>query len=69
MSGLLFGIAHNLDVIGKTDMIYIIPYGIFGSIFAYTYVKTKNIYVPMTFHFIHNTILVIFSFISMGVLK
>lgn len=69
MSGLLFGMAHNLDVIGKTDMIYIIPYGLFGSIFAYTYVKTKNIYVPMTFHFIHNTILVIFSFISMGVFK
>ena len=69
VSGLLFGLAHNLEVIGKPDMIYIIPYALFGSIFAYTYVKTKSIFVPMTFHFIHNTILVIFSLISMGVIK
>ena len=69
VSGLLFGLAHNLEVIGKPDMIYIIPYALFGSIFAYTYVKTKSVFVPMTFHFIHNTILVVFSLISTGVIK
>ncbi len=69
VSGLLFGFAHNIGVIGKTDMIYIIPYGLFGCVFAYTYIKTRNIFVPITFHMIHNTILVIFSLISMGVLK
>ena len=49
-------------------MLYIIPYGLFGSVFAYMYSKTKNIFVPMTFHFIHNTVLVILSFLSMGVM-
>ena len=68
VSGLLFGLVHNISVIGKTDMIFIIPYGLFGCIFAYTYIKTKNIFVPITFHMIHNTILVIFSLISTGVL-
>lgn len=69
ISGLLFGLAHNLGVIGKPDMIYVIPYALFGCVFAYTYVKTNDIFVPITFHMIHNTILIITSLYGMGVLK
>ena len=68
-SGLLFGLAHNLTTINTTDMIYIIPYALFGCVFAYTYVKTNDIFVPITFHMIHNTVLIAISLISTGVIK
>ena len=68
ISGLLFGLAHTINEIGTSQMLYIIPYGLFGSIFAYMYSKTKNIFVSMTFHFIHNTVLVILSLLSVGVI-
>ena len=68
VSGLLFGLAHTITEIGTSQMLYIIPYGLFGSIFAYMYLNTKNIFVSMTFHFIHNTVLVILSLLSVGVI-
>lgn len=68
ISGLLFGLAHTITEIGTSQMLYIIPYGLFGSVFAYMYSKTKNIFVSMTFHFIHNTVLVILSLLSVGVI-
>lgn len=69
-SGLLFGLAHTLASIGAgtSQLLYIIPYGLFGSVFAYMYRKTNNIFTSMTFHFIHNTILVTLSLLSIGVL-
>jgi len=61
-SGFLFGFAHTLTNIGNTmELLYIIPYGSVGAMFAYMYAKTNNIFVPMTFHFMHNSISVIFS--------
>lgn len=68
ISGLLFGLVHNITVLGKPDMIYIIPYALFGGIFAYTYVKTNDIFVPMTFHLIHNTVLVMAALYNTGVI-
>lgn len=68
IAGLVFGLVHNLSGLGTLQMLYIIPYGLFGSIFAYTYVKTNSIFVSMTFHLIHNTFLVLMSFIMMGVI-
>lgn len=68
ISGLLFGLAHNISVLGEPDMIYIIPYGLFGCVFAYTYVKTNDIFVPITFHMIHNTVLIIYSLYNAGVI-
>ncbi len=57
MSGLIFGALH---VIGSyesyLDLLYIIPYGIPGSIFAYILSKTNNIYTTMFMHFIHNSV-------------
>ncbi len=58
LSGLVFG---GLHVIGSfnslIDLIYIIPYSIPGFVFAYTLVKSKNIFIPMSLHFFHNGIM------------
>jgi hypothetical protein len=58
-SGLIFGGLHVIGNI-KTiyDILYIIPYGTPGIIFAYILTKTDNIFVPMSIHFIHNFLLV-----------
>lgn len=72
ISGFLFGLAHNLTTLltgtNISQLLYIIPYGLFGCVFAYMYVKKKNIFVPITFHMIHNTILVIISLTYTGVI-
>lgn len=57
-SGLIFG---SLHVIGSyqnlIDLIYVIPYSIPGFIFAYTLVKSKNIFIPISLHLFHNGIM------------
>lgn len=55
ISSLIFGLAHlgageNL----LHELIFLIPYCIPGFLFAYVFVKSKNIFVPMGLHFIHN---------------
>lgn len=59
VSGVLFGFMH---IIGSatvwTDWLYIIPYSIPGWVFAYTLVKSNNIFVPVSLHTIHNGILI-----------
>lgn len=67
MSGIIFGFVHNVSSIGSMQMLYIIPYGAFGAVFGYIYVKTNTIFTSMTFHFIHNSILVGISLLSLGV--
>lgn len=67
-SGIIFGLIHNITTLGTIQMLYIIPYGAFGAVFAYMYVKSKSIFVPMTFHFIHNTILLTVSLLNAGVI-
>lgn len=70
VSGFLFGFAHTLASIGMglNQMLYIIPYGLFGCVFAYMYRKTNNIFTSVMFHFIHNSILVTLSLLSVGVI-
>lgn len=57
ISGFTFGFLH---IISSLDSIYgllhLIPYSALGISFAIIYNKTKNIFVPMLFHFIHNTL-------------
>ena len=67
VSGFLFGLVHNISGLGTMQMLYIIPYGVFGLVFAYMYSEKQNIFIPMTFHFIHNTLLVILSLSVSGV--
>ena len=62
MSGLLFGYIHTLaNFTNPTELLYIIPYGTVGGMFALMYTKEKNIFVPIAFHTFHNTILIIIS--------
>lgn len=57
-SGLIFGAMHVVtDITSYTDFLYIIPYSIPGFVFAYLLVDSKNIFVPMSMHFMHNGIL------------
>lgn len=57
MSGLIFGSMHVVMSLEQiSDLLYIIPYSALGIAFAYMLTKSKNIIVPMSFHFIHNGI-------------
>lgn len=64
LSGFIFGFVHTLAGNSIDQLLYIIPYGFIGSCFAYMYFKTNNIFVSMTFHFIHNFIAVMISIIT-----
>lgn len=65
-SGVVFGFVHTLaNVSNVMELLYIVPYGLMGGIFAYIYTKTDNILVPMSFHFIHNTLTIILSLSSL----
>jgi len=60
ISGLVFGAMHVLGSFNNFyDLLYIIPYSIPGFFFAYTLVKSKNIFVPIGLHFIHNMFMVL----------
>lgn len=57
-SGLFFGGMHVIGSLENLiDLIFIIPYSIPGFIFAYIYTKSKNIFIPISLHFIHNGIM------------
>ena len=59
-SGLLFGGMHVIGTLTNLiDLLFIIPYSIPGFIFAYLYSKSKNIFVPISLHFIHNSVMMI----------
>jgi uncharacterized protein len=59
VSGLSFGLIHILSAESfMSELIYLIPYAIPGLIFAYVHTKSKNIFVPIGLHFIHNGFLI-----------
>lgn len=63
-SGLIFGIAHVISTYTNLiDLLYIIPYGIFGAMFMYIYCDSKNIWNTIFIHFLHNTLLLIAYYI------
>lgn len=65
MSGFLFGLAHVLGTYQTiSDLLYIIPYGLFGSVFMYMYLDSKTIFSSISIHFMHNTLLMIAYFIG-----
>lgn len=62
ISGLIFGLLHTLGNISNTkELLYIIPYGVMGSGFAYLYEKKKNILLPITMHIFHNLLVLLIS--------
>ena len=60
-SFLLFGGAHVMGGTSLVDYLYIIPYGALGGAFALAYYETKTVFTSMSFHMIHNIILVLMS--------
>ena len=59
ISGLLFGSLHVLTSFNDiTDLLYIIPYSAPGFAFAYMLDKYDNICVPISFHLIHNGMMI-----------
>lgn len=65
LSGIAFGLIHVISTYETLiDLLYIIPYGIFGSVFAYMYYKTNTIFSSMSMHFIHNSFLLLVYFIT-----
>lgn len=59
LSGLFFGIMHLANASSLLELLYIIPYSIPGMIFAYTLIKSKNIFVPIGLHCIHNILMIL----------
>lgn len=65
ISGLSFGMLHVIFTYERPlDFLYAIPYSAMGTAFAYMYLKTKNIALPISIHMIHNAALVIMQIIG-----
>lgn len=59
-SGFMFGFIHVIgSLTSLIDLLFIIPYSIPGFIFAYTYSKSNNIFVPISIHLLHNLIMLL----------
>lgn len=65
MSGLLFGLAHVIGTYKEIlDLLYVIPYGLFGAVFMYVYIDSDNIWTTISLHLLHNTFFLTTYFIS-----
>jgi uncharacterized protein len=63
-SGITFGLLHIAGSDNLTsELIFLIPYSIPGFIFAYVLTKSKNIFVPIGLHFIHNGFIMALQFL------
>ncbi len=59
ISSIFFGSAHVLNsMTSLSSLLYIIPYGALGGVFAYAFYKTNNLFTAISLHAIHNGILI-----------
>lgn len=65
LSGLIFGGLHLSNITSIVDLLYLIPYGSLGFVFAYILYKTDNIFISMGLHFMHNGILISLQFLTL----
>ena len=63
ISGLVFGSMHFMSAKSIQELLYIIPYSIPGCVFAYTLTKSDNIFVPISLHMLHNTLMIVLQFV------
>lgn len=64
LSGLIFGSMHVFgDFNNLTDLLYIIPYSAPGIVFALMLKDSENILIPISFHLLHNGILISLQFL------
>lgn len=57
ISLLLFGFMHIIPINNIYNLIFIINYGFMGFILAYSYIKEKNICIPICIHILNNLII------------
>ena len=67
MSGFVFGLLHVIEFTNPLELLYIIPYSSLGCAFAYIYIKTDNIWLPIIIHILHNSIQVFIQLAILGV--
>ncbi len=64
LSALIFGGAHVIGTLSSLwNLLYIIPYGALGGVFAYVFYKTDNLFTSIFLHALHNGILISLYFI------
>jgi len=69
LSGLVFGSIHVIfSLTDITQLLYLIPYCSLGIAFSYIYYDSDNIYIPISFHILHNSLTAIVTFLLMGAL-
>ena len=64
-SGSIFGYVHTMASSNQMEILYIIPYGVVGAMFAFIHTKTKNIYTSITLHALHNCIVTLTYFLPL----
>lgn len=70
MSFLIFGFLHTVAGLDRSllELVYIIPYGALGFVFAKAYQKSDNIFSSISAHMMHNTFCYVMTIIALGVL-
>ena len=62
-SGVTFGALHVvLSYTNMIELLYVIPYSALGIAFAYMMYETKNVFVSVGYHFLHNGLLIALQF-------
>lgn len=68
LSGIIFGSIHVvISSVDLVQLLYLIPYCSLGIAFSYIYYDSDNIYVPISMHILHNTLIFVTSFLMAGV--
>ena len=61
LSGILFGFLHTISGNSLKELLFIIPYGCLGFVFALMYNKTNTVFTSVFAHMLHNSILTLIS--------
>lgn len=64
ISGLIFGYMHVMTETVLINYLLLIPYALFGSIFAKAYVETDNIFTSIFMHMLHNSFALLILFLA-----
>ena len=65
ISGFIFGFMHIIrSTTNYKELLFIIPYGAVGAMFALTYHKTNNIFSTIFIHSLHNSLTLIIYLLS-----
>ena len=66
-SGIIFGSIHVFSSLTDIyQLLYLIPYCSLGIAFSYMYYDTDNIFIPISFHILHNILVTISTFLLAG---